>query len=166
MSRPRGKAKQKPAGKPSGQQIVCTGVAALSLAGVCKAENFENKVSGPGRDQQAAVQVTQQEEANPVFVADDSLKLATDSERPAPLDEGGAFTLVRLDAFQKPPLEEALIEPDGTGACSCNTVCACVPVQSCSCNTVCTCDTVASCGAFSSGGGGGGGGYGGYFCYW
>jgi hypothetical protein len=166
MSMPHRKAKQKTAGKPSGQQIVCTGLAALSLAGVCKAESLGDKTSEPSRGHEIAGQPTPQGQDKPVFVADDSLKLATDSESPAPLDEGGAFTLVRLDAFQKPPMEEALIEPDGTGACSCNTVCACVPVQNCSCNTVCTCDTVASCGAYSSGGGGGGGGYGGYFCYW
>ncbi|MCX6227533.1 MAG: hypothetical protein NTV01_22820 [Bacteroidia bacterium] len=34
--------------------------------------------------------------------------------------------------------------PDGSGTCSCNSVCTCVPVDSCSCNMVCTCDSVCS----------------------
>jgi len=34
--------------------------------------------------------------------------------------------------------------PTGSGTCSCNSVCTCVPVQSCTCNMVCTCDSVCS----------------------
>jgi hypothetical protein len=76
-----------------------------------------------------------------------------------------AFILARLAALEKPRLEEALIEPDGGSACTCNAVCTCVPVETCACNEVCTCNTVSSCQSYSSGGGGGGGGggYGGYY---
>ncbi len=75
----------------------------------------------------------------------------------------GAFVLTRIDALEKPRLEEELIEPGGGSPCSCNTVCPCVPDQTCVCNLVCTCDTVESCLSYSGGGGGGGGGYGGYY---
>lgn len=61
----------------------------------------------------------------------------------------GAFVLLRLDALEKPKLEESLIEPNGGSGCSCNSVCACVPVNTCACNEVCPCDTVTSCASYS-----------------
>jgi len=73
------------------------------------------------------------------------------------------FVMTKIDALEKPRLAEELIEPDGGSACSCNTVCPCVPDEICVCNTVCTCDTVETCASYSSGGGGGGGGAGGYY---
>lgn len=58
--------------------------------------------------------------------------------------------------YMKPPLREQLLDPDGepapsasshrvsvSAACTCNTVCTCVPVSACACNTVCTCNTVS-----------------------
>ena len=74
-----------------------------------------------------------------------------------------AFVLARLQALEKPRLAEELIEPDGGSACGCNSVCACVPVETCACHEVCTCDTVETCASYSSGCYGGGGGYGGYW---
>jgi len=89
--------------------------------------------------------------------------------------------------YMKPPLEEQLLEPDGSGApavrmaaaggptsaCTCNSVCVCVPVSTCACNTVCTCNTVSTTYGVTvvtkrpSGGGGcghtSGGGFGGYW---
>lgn len=56
-----------------------------------------------------------------------------------------SFVLVRLDALEKPMLEESLAEPNGGSPCACNSVCACVPVDTCACNQVCTCDTVETC---------------------
>jgi hypothetical protein len=61
----------------------------------------------------------------------------------------GAFVLLRLDALEKPKLEESLIEPNGGSACSCHSVCACVPVNTCACNEVCPCNTVSSCASYS-----------------
>jgi hypothetical protein len=98
-----------------------------------------------------------------------------DSLRPVPLDalvhrlkRGGeiglpAFVLARLDALEKPKLEEALLEPGGGNPCGCNSVCACVPVETCACNQVCVCDTVSTCQSYDPGCYGGGGGYGGYY---
>jgi hypothetical protein len=57
------------------------------------------------------------------------------------------FTLVATDALEKLPLEEALIEPNGSSTCACNSVCTCVPVNACSCNTVCSCNAVDVCGS-------------------
>lgn len=76
-----------------------------------------------------------------------------------------AFVLTRMDTLIKPALKEELSEPDsGAGdACSCNSVCSCVPVETCACNQVCTCDTVDSCPSYESTCYGGGGGYGGYY---
>ena len=74
-----------------------------------------------------------------------------------------AFVLARLDALEKPKLEEALLEPGGGNPCGCNSVCACVPVDTCACDQVCTCDTVSTCQSFDPGCYGGGGGYGGYW---
>ena len=75
-----------------------------------------------------------------------------------------SFVLRKVDVLEMPPLEEELIEPNtgAPGACSCNSVCGCVPVNTCSCDQVCACDTVSSCPSYSSGCGGGGGG-GGYY---
>lgn len=63
---------------------------------------------------------------------------------------GGAsgFVLARIDALEKPTIEEALIEPGGSNPCACNSVCTCVPVDTCACNQVCTCDTVNSCSSY------------------
>ncbi len=55
--------------------------------------------------------------------------------------------------YMKPPLEEQLLEPDGTSldalvlagrVCSCHSVCACVPVTTCVCHAVCTCNLVTT----------------------
>ena len=95
-----------------------------------------------------------------------------DTLRPVPENNPGpatgtaavsAFVLTRLQVLEKPRLEEELIEPDGGSACGCNSVCACVPVETCACNQVCTCDAVDTCHSYSSGCYGGGGGYGGYW---
>ena len=96
---------------------------------------------------------------------DDTLKSVPEEDTLSLLAKGGAsaFVLTKLQALEKPRLEEELIEPDGGSACGCNSVCACVPVDTCACDQVCTCDTVASCHSYSSGCYGGGGGYGGYW---
>ena len=82
-------------------------------------------------------------------------------EVPAPAtEEGGGgglqditltgFVLARIDALEKPKMDEELIEPDGGSPCACNAVCPCVPDQACACNEVCTCDSVDQCGSFCS----------------
>jgi len=73
-----------------------------------------------------------------------------------------AFILARIDALEKPRMEEELVDPEGGSGspCTCNTVCTCVPVLSCACDTVCVCHTVSSCHSYQAGGGGGGGGCG------
>lgn len=48
-----------------------------------------------------------------------------------------------------PDKEVHLMHPDekaptGSGTCSCNSVCTCVPVSGCNCNMVCTCDSVCA----------------------
>ncbi len=60
----------------------------------------------------------------------------------------GGFVLARIDALEKPKLDEELIDPGTSNPCGCNAVCTCVPVQSCACNEVCTCDTVQSCASY------------------
>ena len=138
-----------------------TGMAALSLAAVCKAGPVRADEKRPGA--QILVPASKPVAERKVFVANDALAPVAEPEG-ATARETEQFTLAKLSAFQKPPLEEHLIEPAGSGGtCACNTVCSCVPVQTCSCNTVCTCHTVETCAAYSSGGGGGGGGYGGYY---
>ena len=103
-------------------------------------------------------------EVPPIAEFDDTLQAVPETNTDAP---GGtvvsAFMLTRLQALEKPRLEEELIEPDGGSSCGCNSVCACVPVETCACNQVCTCDSVESCHSYSSGCYGGGGGYGGYY---
>lgn len=84
---------------------------------------------------------------------DDRLRFVP--ERPAKADavtQAGSglssFVLLRMDALEKPKLEESLVEPDGGSGgstCTCNSVCTCVPVDTCACNQVCTCDTVSDC---------------------
>jgi len=145
-----------------GGKLGRTGVAALSLAGICKA--LPASPLAPPQGGQRLIAEAPAGADRPVFVARDALGAVPDPQAKAGRS-GATFTLAKLRAFQKPPMEEELVEPPGAsgGTCSCNTVCACVPVQSCSCNSVCTCDTVTSCAAYSSGGGGGGGGYGGYY---
>ena len=145
-----------------GGKLGRTGVAALSMAGVCKALPVSTAKPPPG--QHLVAQAPAASAERHVFYAKDALGFVPQPKVKGTRD-GALFTLAKLSAFQKPPMEEELIEPPGAsaGTCSCNTVCSCVPVQSCSCNSVCTCDTVSSCAAYSSGGGGGGGGYGGYY---
>ncbi len=58
------------------------------------------------------------------------------------------FILVKLNALEKPKLEEGLMNPSDTPPCACNTVCPCVPDQQCACNAVCTCDAVQACSAY------------------
>lgn len=62
------------------------------------------------------------------------------------VSEGNAaprFVLARLHVMVKPKMEETLDQPEGGSTnCSCNSVCACVPVISCACNQVCTCNTI------------------------
>ena len=69
------------------------------------------------------------------------------------------FVLLKLDGYLKPPLAEELSNPLDDRGCSCNSVCACVPVQTCACDSVCSCNTVSSHQNATGGGGGGGGGY-------
>jgi len=71
--------------------------------------------------------------------------------RPAGVTETtlSGFVLARLEALEKPKMEEELIEPGGTNPCGCNAVCSCVPVGICACDEVCTCDTVG-CGSYCS----------------
>jgi hypothetical protein len=71
---------------------------------------------------------------------------------PAPGPPEPTFTLVKIKAVQKPPMEEELVAPPGGTAppCACNSVCACVPVQQCGCDSVCTCDAVSGCDAYQS----------------
>ncbi len=86
------------------------------------------------------------------FHPDDGIRSVPEQPADSPEYDGlekflAGFTLVAVDALEKLPLEEALIEPDGTSTCTCNSVCTCVPVNTCSCNTVCSCDAVDSCGS-------------------
>jgi hypothetical protein len=70
----------------------------------------------------------------------------------APRAPEPSFTLIKMKAIQKPALEEELVDPPGGGSsppCSCNAVCACVPVQQCSCDNVCPCNLVESCPGYS-----------------
>lgn len=103
------------------------------------------------------------ESSTPTAKYDDTLRPV--SEEGAATTVGkvamAAFVLVRLQALEKPRLEEALVEPGGgSSGCACNSVCACVPVETCACNSVCSCDTVSSCQSYSSGCNGGcNGGY-------
>jgi hypothetical protein len=89
------------------------------------------------------------------------------------------FFRIKEAEYMKPPLAEQLLEPDGalapspsggvetvtTAACTCNSVCTCVPFSTSACNSVCVCNVVnTSHGTTSSCFGGGGyGGYGGYY---
>lgn len=135
------------------------GMAALSLAAVCKAA--QDVDAKPAPEHKFLAQATENEpQPRPVFIAKDILGFVEEPDAARERDDA-AFTLAKLSAFQKPPLAEELIEPDSatSATCSCNTVCTCVPVQTCSCNTVCTCHSVESCAGHVSGGGGGGGGY-------
>ncbi len=70
--------------------------------------------------------------------------------RPALARGVTGFVLAKIQALEKPMLEEALIDPDGSNPCSCNAVCSCVPDSQCGCHPVCTCDTVNSCSAYCS----------------
>ena len=65
-----------------------------------------------------------------------------------PLQLLSGFVLARIDALEKPKMDEELVDPGGSNPCGCNAVCSCVPVQTCACNQVCTCDTVNSCASY------------------
>ncbi len=154
--------KAKAAAPGIGGKLSRASIAALSLAAVC--ESIPAQDSVPPTEPQSLTTAPGTNSTREVFVAKDALP--TEIKPAASRTRGGdQFTLAKLSAFQKPALEEHLIEPEGagSGSCSCNTVCSCVPVQTCACNTVCACHTVSTCAAYSSGGGGGGGGYGGYY---
>ena len=75
-------------------------------------------------------------------------KPAASAGRKTLADGATGFVLARVQATEKPSLEEALIEPDGGNPCACNTVCTCVPVNECGCDQVCTCDTVSGCASY------------------
>jgi hypothetical protein len=81
-------------------------------------------------------------------IYDDSLEAWAQRAQPKQGDTTPkSFVLSRLDALEKPPLKEELIEPGAEGAdgCTCNAVCACVPVDTCACFSVCQCNSVDSC---------------------
>lgn len=76
---------------------------------------------------------------------DDRLKRVVegDSTNTPGADSAPNFVLARLRVPVKPNMEENLDQPEGGGTnCSCNSVCACVPVKTCACYPVCTCDTI------------------------
>jgi len=74
------------------------------------------------------------------------------------VDTAPRFVLARLHVMVKPNMEETLDQPEGGGAnCSCNSVCACVPVISCACDQVCACNTITVTMVEPDNGGGGGG---------
>ncbi len=76
---------------------------------------------------------------------DDRLKAVSEvAQRDATGEETEPkFILARLQALEKPKMDEALVQPEGGSAdCSCNSVCACVPVKTCACDSVCVCNAV------------------------
>lgn len=69
----------------------------------------------------------------------------SDSGRAARKD---SFVLVKVNALEKPKLNEGLMNPGGVNPCACNAVCPCVPDERCACNAVCPCDAVNACSAY------------------